>query len=134
MMNNYRIIDNHVHIAGRGDVYKKDLYWSKKFESGIGFQALKVLKGWIFTRVGDRLMVDELLKQAGKLKQVDAVVLLAFDNVYDVDGTYRGPHQEDKKKSLSTIYVSNKIVSQICQENDNILPGKSWSGIRIRRC
>ena len=116
MGNDYRIIDNHVHIAGRGDVYKEDLYWSKKFESGIGFKALKILKGWTFKKVGDERMVNELLKQAGKLKKVDHVVVLAFDNVYDVDGTYL---------SLSTIYVSNRFVSRLCEENPNLLFGVS---------
>jgi len=125
MGNNYRIIDNHVHIAGKGDVYKDDLYWSKKFENGIGFQALKILKGWTFKRVGDQHMVNELLKQAGKLKHVDHIVVLAFDNVYDVDGTYRGPHQHNKNQSLSTIYVSNKFVSKLCEENPSLLFGAS---------
>jgi len=120
-----KVIDNHVHIAGRGDVYKEDLYWSKKFETGIGFQALKILKGWIFTRVGDRLMVKELLKQARKLKHVNYIVVLAFDNVYDVDGTYRGPHQDNKDQLLSTIYVSNRFVSKLCEENSNLLFGMS---------
>lgn len=125
MGNDYRIIDNHVHIAGRGDVFEQDLYWSEKFETGIGFQALKILKGWTFKRVGDRLMVDELLKQARRLKRVDSIVVLAFDNVYDVDGTYRGPHQDNKDLSLSTVYVSNKFVSKLCEENPNLLFGVS---------
>jgi len=32
MENVYKIIDNHVHIAGPGDYYKDGLYWSKKFK------------------------------------------------------------------------------------------------------
>jgi len=58
MGNLYKTIDNHVHIAGRGDVYPDDLYWSKLFEEGIGFQALKILKGWGCKKVGDQLMID----------------------------------------------------------------------------
>jgi predicted TIM-barrel fold metal-dependent hydrolase len=125
MGNEYRTIDNHVHIAGRGDVFKEDLYWSKKFETGIGFQALKILKGWTFKQVGDERMVNELLKQARNLKRVDHIVVLAFDNVYDVDGTYRGPHQDTDDQSLSTIYVSNKFVSGLRKENPNLLFGAS---------
>ena len=125
MANDFRIIDNHVHIAGRGDVYKEELYWSKKFETGIGFQALIILKGWAFKRVGDQRMVNELLKQTRKLKHVDHIVVLAFDNVYDVDGTYRGPYQDNKDQSLSTIYVSNKFVKKLCEENPNLLFGVS---------
>ena len=125
MGNTYRIVDNHVHIAGRGDMYKENLYWSEKFEEGIGFKALKVLKGWSFKPVGDHLMVNTLLKQAGKLKHVNHLIVLAFDNVYDVDGTYRGPFQDDVSKSLSTIYVSNKLVSQLCRDNEHLLLGLS---------
>lgn len=130
MGNNYRIIDNHVHIAGRGDVYKEDLYWSKKFESGIGFKALKILKGWTFKKVGDKRMINTLLKQARKLKHVDYLVVLAFDNVYDVDGTYRGPNQENGENVLSTIYVSNKFVEKLCEENPRLLLGISVNPFR----
>jgi predicted TIM-barrel fold metal-dependent hydrolase len=125
MGNELRIIDNHVHIVGRGDVYKEDLYWTKKFEQGIGFWALKVLKGWLFTKVGDRHMRKTLLKQARKLKHIDHVVVLAFDNVYDVDGTYRGPNQENGDNILSTVYVSNKFINQLCKENSQLLLGMS---------
>lgn len=125
MENAYKIIDNHVHIAGPGDIYKDDLYWSKKFEKGIGFQALKILKGWLFKRVGDKLMINTLLKQAKKMKRVDYAVVLAFDNVYEANGTYRGPKQDNKEDILSTIYVSNKFVKDLCQNNPNLLFGLS---------
>ena len=125
MENAYKIIDNHVHIAGPGDFYKEDLYWSKKFKKGIGFQALKILKGWIFKRVGDKLMVNTLLKQAKKMKHVDHVVVLAFDNVYEVNGTYRGPKQNNENDILSTIYVSNNFVIELCENNSNMLFGLS---------
>jgi mannonate dehydratase len=125
MKKKYKIIDNHVHIAGPGDVYKDDLYWSKRFEEGIGFQALKILKGWIFKRVGDELMINTLLEQTRNLKHVAYVVVLAFDNVYEVDGTYRGPQQHSKNGPLSTIYVSNKFITELCENNPNLLSGIS---------
>ena len=121
----YKILDNHVHIAGKGDVYKNSLYWSKKFEKGIGFKGLKILKGWSFRRVGDRLMIKTLLKQAKKTKFVDQIVVLAFDNVYEVDGTYRGPGQDNNDNALSTIYVSNNFVMGLCEKNPKLLPGIS---------
>ena len=125
MDNIYKIIDNHAHIAGPGDVYKNDLYWSKKFEKGIGFKALKILKGWGFKRVGDKRMVNVLLRQTKKSSFVDYIVVLAFDNVYEVDGTCRGPDQGDKNQTLSTIYVSNRFVNELCENNPNLLFGLS---------
>jgi len=125
MENAYKIIDNHVHIAGPGDIYKDDLYWSKKFKKGIGFQALKILKGWIFKRVGDKLMLNTLLKQVKKMKNVDYVVVLAFDNVYEVNGTYRGPNQNNEEDILSTVYVSNNFVDELCKNNSKTLLGLS---------
>jgi predicted TIM-barrel fold metal-dependent hydrolase len=121
----YKIIDNHVHIAGPGDQYTEDLYWSKKFRKGIGFAALKVLKGWIFKPVTDQMMLNTLLKQAGKLKKVDRLLILAFDNVYTVDGGYRGPHQDNEDLKLSTIYVSNVFVRDLCRNNPELLFGLS---------
>lgn len=120
-----KIIDNHVHIAGRGDVYPDDLYWSKKFEKGIGFRALTILKGWAFKRVGDKIMIDTALKQINQAKRINHVVLLAFDNVYDIDGTYLGPRQPDQKQVMSTIYVSNEFVRGLSKANSRILLGIS---------
>ena len=120
-----KIIDNHVHIAGKGDVHKNDLYWSEKFERGIGFMALAILKGWIFKRVGDEIMIDTVLKQINQAKRINHVVLLAFDNVYDIDGTYLGPKQTNPKKVMSTIYVSNEFVQGLSKANSRILLGIS---------
>ena len=125
MSNEYRIIDNHVHIAGPGDLYIEDLYWHKRFEQGIGFQALKVLKGWTFKEVGDGLMLNTLHKQAKKTKKVDYVVVLAFDNVYEVDGTYRGPKQDSEDDILTSLFVSNHFVKEQCAKNSKLLFGLS---------
>lgn len=123
----FKIIDNHVHIAGRGDVYPDDLYWSKKFKKGIGFKGLKILKGWTLRKVGDTLMRNALLKQTRTAEYVDYVVVLALDNVYDGDGTYRGPKQPDKDKILSTLYISNRYVDELCNQGTdrNLLMGMS---------
>jgi len=70
-------------------------------------------------------MVDTLQKQAKKIKNVDYVVVLAFDNVYEVDGTYRGSNQSNENDILSTIYVSNNFVIDLCKNNSNMLFGLS---------
>jgi len=78
----------HVHVAGRGDVWPDDLWWSKKFEGGFAFKSLAVLKGWSCRPVGDRLMVDALMEQAAKARRIDYAVVLAFDNfVVDLCGS-----------------------------------------------
>ena len=120
-----KIIDIHVHTAGPGDVYKDDLYWHKRFKHGIGFQALKVLKGWTFKKVGDELMLNTLLKQAEKMKKVDYVGILAFDNVYEVDGAYRGPKQDNEDDIFTSLYVSNHFVSELSTSNPKLLLGLS---------
>jgi len=125
MSTTMRIIDNHVHLAGPGDEYPNDLYWSEKFEEGIGFKALKILKGWSFKKVSDRLMKKELLRLIGKARVIDHTVVLAFDNVYKPDGTYCGPGHGNTGEVLSTIYVSNKFVDQLRQQNKKVLLGIS---------
>ncbi len=126
MEKNNKIIDSHVHIAGRGDKFPNDLYWSEKFEEGIGFKGLKVLKGWTCKKMDDRSMIDELLKQVKQFKKVDYVAVLALDNVYKVDGTYCGPGIQNKGEVLSTLYVSNAFVTTtLPHQNPKILPGIS---------
>jgi len=120
-----KVIDMHVHVAGRGDVWKEDLWWSKQFENGLAFKSLTVLKGWGCKPVGDWLMVDALTDQAAKAKRIDYAVVLAFDNVYDPDGTYRGPKRPNPKEVLSTLYVSNRFVVELCGSNPKLLPGIS---------
>lgn len=122
----YKIIDNHVHIAGPGKKYDKDLYWSEKFEDGRGYKSLVFFKGWKRKEVTDQLMIDTLETQANDLLHVNAAVVLAFDEVYDVDGAYRGRFQEDISKDLSTLFVSNKFVTEtLCNNNPNLIPGIS---------
>jgi hypothetical protein len=125
MGNSFKIIDEHIHIAGRGDIYKQDLFWSKLFEKGIGFQALKILKGWTFKNVGDELMVSTLLKQTNEANYVDHVVVLAFDNVYDLTGKCWGPFNNAENQIRSTLYVSNSYVANLSQNNSKILLGIS---------
>lgn len=115
------IVDTHVHIAGPGDRYPDDLYWHQRFHEGIGFQGLKVLKGWGCRKVTDQMMINALLKQTRTMKQVDYAVVLAFDHAYDVEGERIGPENGD----CSTLYVSNDFVDKLCRQNRNLLLGLS---------
>ena len=120
MNQDYKIIDNHVHIAGPGDHYKGEIYWSEKFEKGIGFQALKILKWWPCTKVTDKLMEGVLFKQLRQMKNVDKVTILAFDKAYLPDGTCL-----DDTGVQSTMYVSNKHVRELARKERRILFGLS---------
>jgi predicted TIM-barrel fold metal-dependent hydrolase len=125
MSNMYKVIDNHVHIAGPGDKYPDDLYWSEMFANGIGFKALKILKGWSFKEVNDDFLRDELLRQIREAPDVDYVVLLAFDHVYQPDGSYCGPNKSNTGENLTSLYVSNDYVNELRANNDKILLGIS---------
>ncbi|MFC2082378.1 amidohydrolase family protein [Bacteroidota bacterium] len=120
MNQDYKIIDNHVHIAGPGDHYKGEMFWSGKFEKGIGFQALKIMKWWPWTKVTDKLMEDVLFKQVRKMKNVDKVTILAFDKAYLPDGRCL-----DDTGVQSTMYVSNKHVRDLCRKDKRLLFGLS---------
>jgi len=125
MSNAYKIIDEHVHLAGPGDLYPNDLYWSDRFEDGIGFQALKILKGWSFKKVGDQLMVETIIKQITEADAVDYAVVLAFDDVYDVDGTYRGRAQSSGEPIKTTLFAGNQCVMGLRSATSKLLPGIS---------
>lgn len=122
----FKIIDNHVHVAGPGDT-QQGLYWHRRFAKGVGFKGLKFLKGWYFKRVTDELMVNALLKQTRTMKGVDCAVILALDNVYEVNGTCRGPGIDSNKKIFTTLFVSNEFVKNLCEQpgNSNLLFGLS---------
>jgi predicted TIM-barrel fold metal-dependent hydrolase len=127
MGNDYKIIDVHVHTAGPGDFYENDLYWHNRFEKGIGYQGVKFLKGWGCKKVGDELMRKVLVKQADNMKKVDYAVVLAFDDVYEVDGTYRGSKQVGVNEDdiYSTLYVSNDYARELSRSNSKLLFGLS---------
>jgi predicted TIM-barrel fold metal-dependent hydrolase len=125
MNNPYKVIDNHVHIAGPGDKHPDALYWSERFASGIGFKALRILKGWSFMEVNDDFLTAELLRQIRKAPDVDYVVVLAFDHVYHSDGSYRGPDKSNTDENLTTLYVSNDYLDILRAKSDKVLLGIS---------
>ena len=120
-----RVIDMHVHLAGPGDGFPQDLRWSESFERGIGFAALKILKGWSFRRVTDDLMIETLKREALRAESLDLAVVLALDRVYDADGSSHGFEQADPALNLTTLYVSNRIVADLCRPGTKLLPGIS---------
>ena len=75
----------------------------------------------------DELMVNALLRQTRTMKGVDYAVILALDNVYEVDGTCRGPGIDSEKKIFTTLFVGNEFVRDLCEQpgNSNLLFGLS---------
>ena len=97
-----KIIDIHAHAAGPGDK-KQGLYWHKRFADDPNFQKLKFIKGISLKKISDKLMINSLLKQTrSTVNEIDNIVILAFDNVYDVDGTFRGPAYDSGKEILGS--------------------------------
>jgi predicted TIM-barrel fold metal-dependent hydrolase len=125
MIGTHRVIDMHVHLAGPGDRYPEDLWWSEKFERGIGFSALKILKGWSFRRVTDDLMIETVKREARRAKRVDLAVVLALDRVYDVRGSSFGPERSAPGLNRTTFYVGNRLVTDLCRPGSKLLPGIS---------
>ena len=58
--------------------------------------------------------------------------LLAFDDVYEVDGTYRGSKQEDVNEDdiYTTLYISNDHARELSQSNSKLLFGLSFHPFR----
>ena len=125
-MSEFKIIDNHVHVAGPGDSHS-GLYWHERFNDGKGFVLLKIIKGWGLRKITDKLMVNALLKHTRSSKKVDRMVVLALDNVYDPDGTYRGPDQTNTGDIKTSLYTANQFVKDLCGQpgNSNLLFGLS---------
>ena len=114
-----KIIDIHAHAAGPGDK-KQGLYWHKRFADDPNFQKLKFIKGISLKKISDKLMINSLLKQTrSTVNEIDNIVILAFDNVYDVDGTFRGPAYDSGKEINSSFFVSNQFVKELCEQSGN---------------
>jgi predicted TIM-barrel fold metal-dependent hydrolase len=111
----HKVIDSHVHIAGPGDLHPGDLYWNERFTRGVGFKALKALKGLSRRELNDDFMRNEVRRQLAGAPHVDGAVVLALDNVYLPDGSYRGPGPPNTGEVMTTLYVSNDYVDGLRQ-------------------
>ncbi|MEW6304478.1 MAG: amidohydrolase family protein [Verrucomicrobiota bacterium] len=113
-----RIIDMHVHIVGNGSggtgCWLRESTWRWPQHAfmlrhiGLPVSALNSDL--------DRLYVERLLRQVRE-SSLDAIVILAQEQVYEADGKLR--------RDLGTAYVPNEYVLQLAREHKEFLPAVS---------
>lgn len=110
------IVDIHMHI---GAPYREDgkAYWSSKFENTAAFFAMKAMIGHLFQPITEEKIVSHLENIINSSTEVEKVVLLALDEVYDENGNLR--------KDLTNLFVSNDLIKEFSSSNDRILKGYS---------
>jgi len=122
-----KTIDVHTHAAGPGNQIQ-GLYWHERFKKDPNFNKLKLIKGIILNKITDRLMINSFLKQSRTVrKDIERIVVLGLDNVYDIDGSFRGPATDSENDIHTSYYVSNRFLIDLCRRpgNSNLRPGIS---------
>lgn len=110
------IIDIHVHF-GAPKNNKNECFWSKKFEQQPAYWFMKITSGSLFKKLTYDSVYSQLMKAISKAEDVDKVVLLAMDRVYNEDGE---PCNEE-----THLYVPNSFVIDLAKNNEKILTGAS---------
>jgi predicted TIM-barrel fold metal-dependent hydrolase len=113
---NQPVIDVHVHFGSPCDA-EVGCYWSEKFESTLAYLMMKLITGNIFRRMTLERVKRHLMKAINGAKNVDQVVLLAMDEVYDKSGK--------KHREWTHLYVPNSYIVKLKEENPRILFGCS---------
>jgi len=92
-------------------------YWSKEFEKGIAFLAMRLVTGSLFGKINIERVRNHILGVTNGSKYVHYVVLLAMDQVYDVNGNTR--------REIIHLYVPNSYIASVAKENNRTLLGAS---------
>jgi mannonate dehydratase len=110
------VIDCHVHY-GSPDDPQTGCYWSETFEKTPAFLLMRVVTKSLFRKLTVKRVQKVIFDAINTSDDVDQTVLLALDEVYDLDGT--------RHKEWSHMYIPNTYIAQLSQENDRILFGAS---------
>lgn len=110
------IIDVHVHFGAPEDP-QSGCYWSKEFEQGIAFLAMRLVTGSLFKKINIDRVKKQILEVTDGSKYVQKVVLLAMDQVYDADG--------NAHKEATHLHVPNSCVASLAKEDNRVLLGAS---------
>jgi mannonate dehydratase len=113
---NQPIIDVHVHFGAPSDT-KSGCYWSEEFESTLAYLMMKLITKNLFRKMTLKRVQKHLLRAINGAKNVDKVVLLALDEVYDTDG--------NRHRNRTHLYVPNSYIVELKKENERILFGCS---------
>ncbi len=110
------IIDVHVHFGAPED---KDsgCYWSREFERGVAFLAMRLVTNNLFGKMTVRRVKKHLLRVINGSKYVRKSVLLAMDEVYDESGAVL--------RERTHLHVPNSYLARLARESDRALLGAS---------
>ncbi len=114
MKNN--VIDVHIHFGAPKDE-QSGCYWSEEFTKQPAYYAMLLITNSLFKKVDIHLVRKHLLKVINDSKYTDKSVVLAFDQVYDENGTAL-----PKKTNL---YVPNSYIADLAKQNSRVLFGAS---------
>lgn len=115
------IIDVHVHFGAPEDP-ESGCYWSKEFEAGIAFFAMRLVTGSLFRKVSLHSVKDHLLQVINGSRYVQKSVVLAMDQVYDEEGRVR--------KERTHLHVPNSFLAGLAGANGRVLFGASVHPLR----
>ena len=113
---NREIIDVHVHFGASEDP-DSGCYWSKEFENGIAFFAMRLVTNNLFGKLTIQRITKHMLSVINSSKHVNKTVVLGLDQVYDGSGSII--------KDKTHLYVPNLFLAKFACENDRILFGAS---------
>lgn len=115
-----KVIDVHVHFGapGRNGQPVHGCYWSDRFEQSIAFWAFRFITGTLFGKMSYLRAKRKVYKLVRKSSKIDQIVLLALDQVYDKRG-------RSDLANWTNLYVDNRTVAKLAEENHRILFGAS---------
>jgi predicted TIM-barrel fold metal-dependent hydrolase len=113
---NSGIIDMHIHFGAPAD-QNSGCYWSTEFEKTAAYFAMLFLTRSLLKKVNLSRVKNHLLDTIRSSKYINQAVLLALDEVYDLQGRV---HPE-----RTHLYVPNDYLCQLSQEEPKILFGCS---------
>lgn len=113
---NYEIIDSHIHFGAKDK--ESGCYWSKEFTNSLAYFAMLLVSKFIFKKVNITNIRKHLLGVINNSEYVNKSVILALDQVYDKKGN-------TNLEKWTHLYVPNKYVTELADENPRVLFGAS---------
>lgn len=110
------IIDMHIHWGAPADS-ASGCYWSTEFEKTAAYYAMLLLTGSLSKKVDLNRVKSHLLETIHSARYIDKAVLLALDEVYDMQGQV---HPE-----WTHLHVPNEYLLQLTSEESKIMAGCS---------
>jgi predicted TIM-barrel fold metal-dependent hydrolase len=116
------VIDIHIHF-GAPDHPESGCYWSREFEKGLAFFAVRLVTRSLFRKMDLDHIQKHMLGVINGAKYVQKGVLLAMDQVYDEDGNVC--------RQRTHLRVPNSYLAGLARENERILFGASVHPYRL---